>query len=74
MDDKTGQPHTSHTLSPVPVILVNPPPGVSGLRNGVLADVAPTLVEGQSFDRQRKIRNKTSFDYKRKPLPEQKIH
>ena len=42
-DHETGQPHTAHTLSPVPAILVNPPPGVIGLE-GFLADVAPTLL------------------------------
>ncbi len=43
-DHETGQPHTAHTLSPVPAILVNPPAGVSGLEGGILADVAPTLL------------------------------
>lgn len=43
-DHETGQPHTAHTLSPVPAILVNPPHGISGLEGGILADVAPTLV------------------------------
>ena len=43
-DHETGQPHTAHTLSPVPAILVNPPPGVIGLEGGILADVAPTLL------------------------------
>ena len=43
-DHETGQSHTAHTLSPVPAILVNPPAEVSGIKNGVLADVAPTLV------------------------------
>ena len=43
-DPKTGQPHTAHTLNPVPLLLVNPPAGVSGLRDGRLADIAPTLL------------------------------
>ena len=43
-DPETGQPHTAHTLNPVPLVLVNPPPGVTGLRDGRLADVAPTLL------------------------------
>jgi 2,3-bisphosphoglycerate-independent phosphoglycerate mutase len=43
-DEKTGQPHTAHTLNPVPVILVNGPADVSGLDNGRLADIAPTLL------------------------------
>ena len=42
-DPETGSPHTAHTTNPVPVILV----GVTGaaLHNGILADVAPTLLE-----------------------------
>jgi 2,3-bisphosphoglycerate-independent phosphoglycerate mutase len=43
-DPETGGPHTSHTTNPVPVVLVNPPPGVVGLENGRLADIAPTLL------------------------------
>ena len=42
-DEATGQPHTSHTLNPVPSILVNGPPGVA-LRQGRLADIAPTIL------------------------------
>jgi len=43
VDPVTGAPHTSHTINPVPVILVGGPPGAS-LRAGRLADVAPTLL------------------------------
>jgi len=43
-DPKTGQPHTAHTLNPVPLVLVNAPAEVSGLRDGRLADIAPTLL------------------------------
>ena len=44
-DDETGQPHTAHSRNAVPVILVNGPAAVKGLRDGRLADVAPTLLE-----------------------------
>lgn len=44
VDPETGGPHTAHTLNPVPVILVGGPPG-AGLRNGRLADLAPTLLD-----------------------------
>jgi 2,3-bisphosphoglycerate-independent phosphoglycerate mutase len=44
-DPATGQPHTAHTLNPVPLLLVNPPQGVTGLEEGRLADVAPTLLQ-----------------------------
>ena len=43
-DPKTGQPHTAHTTNPVPLLLVNPPAGITGLRDGKLADIAPTLL------------------------------
>lgn len=43
-DPATGQPHTAHTATPVPAVLVNPPAGVTGLEKGRLADVAPTLL------------------------------
>ncbi len=43
-DPATGQPHTAHTINPVPLILYDP--NFKGrLRNGgTLADVAPTLL------------------------------
>jgi len=44
VDPATGGPHTSHTTNPVPVALVGGPEGVT-LRNGRLADIAPTLLE-----------------------------
>lgn len=43
IDPETGGPHTAHTLNPVPVILIGGPSGVS-LRDGRLADLAPTLL------------------------------
>ena len=39
-----GSPKTSHTTTPVEAVLVNAD-GVKGLRDGRLADVAPTLLE-----------------------------
>jgi 2,3-bisphosphoglycerate-independent phosphoglycerate mutase len=44
VDPESGEPHTAHTLNPVPTILVNGPKGVT-LRDGRLADVAPTLLQ-----------------------------
>jgi 2,3-bisphosphoglycerate-independent phosphoglycerate mutase len=43
-DPKTGEPHTAHTTNPVPLILVNPPIGVTGIADGQLSDIAPTLL------------------------------
>jgi len=43
VDYETGQPHTAHTLNPVPCIIVDDKP--HALRaSGVLADIAPTIL------------------------------
>lgn len=43
-DPANGGPHTAHTINLVPAILANAPAGVS-LRDGRLADIAPTLLQ-----------------------------
>jgi 2,3-bisphosphoglycerate-independent phosphoglycerate mutase len=43
-DPETGEPHTAHTLNPVPFVIVNPPGAIARVENGRLADVAPTLL------------------------------
>jgi len=43
-DAATGEPHTSHTLNPVPFHLIHPDFRGATLRPGILADVAPTLL------------------------------
>ena len=45
VDPQTGQPHTAHTLNPVPFYLVHPDFRGQRLRPGVLADIAPTLLQ-----------------------------
>ena len=49
IDPETGGPHTAHTLNPVPVALVGGPDGVT-LRDGRLADLAPTVLELMGLD------------------------
>jgi len=44
MSDADGGPHTAHTSNPVPVILVDPQHKGARLRDGGLADIAPTLL------------------------------
>jgi 2,3-bisphosphoglycerate-independent phosphoglycerate mutase len=43
--DIDGQPHTAHTTADVPIVLVGEPWRGVRLRDGTLADVAPTLCE-----------------------------
>ncbi len=44
VDPETGKPHTAHTTNLVPVALVGGPEGAA-LRDGRLADLAPTILE-----------------------------
>jgi len=45
MTDDKGNPHTAHTLNPVPLLLVNNEKKFTQLRTGVLGDIAPTILE-----------------------------
>ena len=45
MRDDSGQPVTAHSLNPVPFVLIGRAARSVGLADGVLADVAPTLIE-----------------------------
>jgi 2,3-bisphosphoglycerate-independent phosphoglycerate mutase len=62
-DPETGGPHTAHTTNPVPVMLVGG--GVPGrnaplkLRDGKLADVAPTLLELIGLEQPREMTGQT---------------
>jgi len=43
-DPVTHEPHTAHTLNRVPLVLVNGPAERVRLRDGQLADIAPTVL------------------------------
>ncbi len=45
VDPETGEPHTAHTTNPVPLHWITPDPKGRQLRDGTLADLAPTLLE-----------------------------
>ncbi len=49
VDPDTGGPHTAHTTNPVPVALVGGPDGAQ-LRDGRLADLAPTVLDLMGLD------------------------
>lgn len=44
IDPVTNEPHTAHTTNLVPIWLFNADPGLK-LKEGILADIAPTLLE-----------------------------
>ena len=45
VDEKTGEPYTAHTVGKVAAILVNDQSGVKCMKDGRLADIAPTMLE-----------------------------
>ena len=51
IDPKTGEPHTAHTLNPVPLVYVNDADTNRKIRNGGrICDVAPTMLELLGMD------------------------
>jgi 2,3-bisphosphoglycerate-independent phosphoglycerate mutase len=57
VDPQTGEPHTAHTLGPVPCILADPDLRGAKLRaDGVLADVAPTLLQVMGIPQPREMK------------------
>ena len=49
-DYKNNEPHTAHTTNPVPLILVDDELKERTLKNGILADVAPTILTIMGID------------------------
>ncbi len=45
MTDENGSPVTSHSTNPVPAILITPDPEIRLRGEGILADIAPTLLD-----------------------------
>lgn len=60
-DPETGVPHTSHTTNPVPVLLAGGPEGVK-LHDGVLADLAPTILKLMSVPQPAAMTGRPLFD------------
>ncbi|MGE4062211.1 MAG: 2,3-bisphosphoglycerate-independent phosphoglycerate mutase [Rhodospirillaceae bacterium] len=50
-DPQTHEAHTQHTVGVVPVVLVNGPAAITQLRDGRLADIAPTVLELMKLDK-----------------------
>ena len=61
MTDQSGQPHTAHTTNPVSLLLVGHP-GPARLKPGILADIAPTLLELIGLDIPREMTGSSLLD------------
>ena len=55
----TGGPHTSHTINPVPVVLVGGPAGAKLRDGGRLADLAPTLLSLMGLEQPAEMTGKS---------------
>ncbi|MEM9581765.1 MAG: 2,3-bisphosphoglycerate-independent phosphoglycerate mutase [Pseudomonadota bacterium] len=60
IDPDTGNPHTAHTLNPVPVILIGGPENAK-LRDGKLADLAPSLLKLMVIEKPKEMTGRALF-------------
>ena len=60
-DPQTGGPHTAHTTNPVPVLIAGGPEGIT-LHDGVLADLAPTMLKLMDQPQPAAMTGKPLFD------------
>ncbi|MDG5768054.1 2,3-bisphosphoglycerate-independent phosphoglycerate mutase [Balneolales bacterium ANBcel1] len=60
MKEKDGSPHTAHTTSKVPFIVLNEP-GISTPEDGILADVAPSLLKLMGISQPDEMTGKPLF-------------
>jgi len=60
IDPQTGEPFTAHTLNPVPIYLCDPRLRGARLRkDGILADVAPTVLEIMGLQKPQSMTGKS---------------
>ena len=60
IDYQTGEPFTQHTLNPVPIYLCDPALKGAHLREGgILADVAPTVLQMMGLPQPAAMAGKT---------------
>ncbi|MCM1323138.1 MAG: 2,3-bisphosphoglycerate-independent phosphoglycerate mutase [Acetobacter sp.] len=59
VDEKTGEPYTAHTVGKVQAVLYNAEPPVKEMRDGRLADIAPTLLSLMDIDKPEEMTGNT---------------
>ncbi len=59
MFNEDGSPHTAHTTNPVPVFVLDASGGTEGVRDGILADVAPTILQLMGIEQPREMTGKS---------------
>lgn len=63
VDPDTGQPHTAHTLNPVPVVLIGGPEGATLRGGGSLCDLAPTMLELMGLEQPDEMTGKSLISF-----------
>lgn len=58
MIDDNGNPHTAHTLNPVPLILISNDANSFKLKDGILSDIAPTILELMQITKPKEMTGK----------------
>jgi 2,3-bisphosphoglycerate-independent phosphoglycerate mutase len=61
-DASTGQPHTAHTVGPVPLLYVGARTGATLRAGGALRDVAPTLLDLLGLPQPAEMTGRSLFD------------
>lgn len=62
MLEENGKIHTAHTTNPVPLILVSEQHRRASLREGVLGDIAPTILELMGLDQPAQMTGKSLIE------------
>ena len=57
MINPDGSPHTAHTTNPVPIILIDKE--IQSINNGILGDIAPTILELMGIDKPEEMNGKS---------------
>ncbi|MBO5830149.1 MAG: 2,3-bisphosphoglycerate-independent phosphoglycerate mutase [Alistipes sp.] len=57
-----GTPNTAHSLNPVPIVVVSE--RVAKVKNGILADVAPTVLDLMGIDKPAEMTGESLVEYK----------
>lgn len=70
IDPDSGQAHTAHTRNPVPLLLVGGKTGVSGLADGSLADIAPSLLDLMGIDQPAEMTGRSLVEYEQRSAAE----
>ncbi|MGI6567822.1 MAG: 2,3-bisphosphoglycerate-independent phosphoglycerate mutase [Firmicutes bacterium] len=63
VDYDTGEPHTAHTVNPVPVVLITDRLDIA-VRDGILADLAPTVLDLLELEQPPEMTGKSLIEYR----------